>query len=422
MIKKTGFLFVFTFMVSILAQSSLKEKIDAALQKIYKDTYFGILVINPMTGDTIYSNNPSLSLIPASNTKLFTTAVALSLLGPDYKISTKLFTTDTNLKDGVINGNLYIKGYGQGTFTRDDLEYLVTQLKQQNINKITGDILGDDSFFDSEYFREEGIEDEGSTVKLPPISALIIDRNQVVGYKKIKRRKRWITKTYVKFIDNPPVHLAELLRNELLRQDIIVDGGFEKSITPKNSFEVASVSIPLKEFIAKINKRSDNYLAECLFKIIGAVTSGEQGNSFNSAQAIHKFLDDNDIFDKGTRVVDGSGISRSNKITSGAIVGLLEVMYLDLKNFDYYFNSLSVAGVDGTLGGRMEGTYAENNFRGKTGTLGVSSSLSGYLKTKSGDDLIVSMIFQFSKGGNNYYRKIENEIIEILAEYDYPAN
>ncbi len=151
--------------------------------------------------------------------------------------------------------------------------------------------------------------------------------------------------------------------------------------TPLTAQLLLEEKIELRELIKIINKNSNNFLAECLFKTIGAVASSKQGNSFYSTQAILTFIEDNGIYSEGTSIVDGSGISRFDQITVGAIVGLLERMYFDIKNFDDYYNSLSIAGVDGTLNERMYNTTAENNFRGKTGTLNGVSSLSGYLET-----------------------------------------
>ena len=166
-----------------------------------------------------------------------------------------------------------------------------------------------------------------------------------------------------------------------------------------------------------INKHSDNFLAECLFKTIGAEVSKTQGNSFYSTQAVLNFISDNNIFAKGTAVVDGSGISRFNQITPGAITGVLEKMYFDLPNYEDFYNSLSIAGVDGTLRHRMNDTLAENNFHGKTGTFNGVSSVSGYLTTKGDEDLVVSIIIEFKKGGSNFYREFKIKIIEILANW-----
>ena len=113
----------------------------------------------------------------------------------------------------------------------------------------------------------------------------------------------------------------------------------------------------------------------------------------------------------------GSGISRFDQITVGAIVGLLEKMYFDLKNFKDFYNSLSIAGVDGTLEDRMYVPSDPVNFRGKTGTLNGVSSISGYLTTKNDDELIVSMILEFNRGGAHRYRNAQDRIIEILNDW-----
>jgi PBP4 family serine-type D-alanyl-D-alanine carboxypeptidase len=179
---------------------------------------------------------------------------------------------------------------------------------------------------------------------------------------------------------------------------------------------ICQSTISLHRLLSLINKHSDNFLAECLFKTIGAISSGKQGNSFFSTQTILTFIEDNAIYSKGSSIVDGSGISRFDQITVGAIVGLLSKMYFDLQNFEDFYNSLSIAGIDGTLEDRMDsGEYI--NFRGKTGTLNGVSSLSGYLTTKNDDELIVSMIFEFNRGGARTYRNIQDRIIAILNDW-----
>jgi len=96
---------------------------------------------------------------------------------------------------------------------------------------------------------------------------------------------------------------------------------------------------------------------------------------------------------------------------------LLEKVYFNIKQFDDFFNSLSIAGIDGTLRKRMIGTPAENNFRGKTGTLNGISSLAGYVTTADDDDIIVCMMFEYTKGGASKFKSIQDKIIEILANW-----
>lgn len=403
------------FNITIQASNyQIREKLKKITNSLPRGTNFGVMVLNPLTNDTVFAINHRLSLIPASNTKLFTTGVALALMGSDYPIATKIFSDKVQEKDGKINGNLYIKGFGNSLFTDRDLDKMVQTLLDKGVTSINGDIIADDSYFDQIYSRFDWIEDEKTNVHLPPVSALVINRNQIVT--SVKRRKRFVN-VHRKIAD-PPAYIAELLYNKLQSAGIQVYGKSGKGLTPDAAYELSSSSVPLKNILSIVNKQSDNFLAECLFKTVGAVASGKEGSAFNAAQNINKFIVENDIESIGTKIVDGSGLSRYNQITVGSIVSLLEYIYLNLKYYESFLNTLSIAGVDGTLGGRMGSSSAEFNFRGKTGTLNGASSVSGYLKTKNGDDLIVSMIFEFSKGGVNHYRKIQDQIIEILAEYD----
>ena len=393
---------------------AIQRKINDALKSLPSGCRVGMLIYNPLTQDTVFQLHPDASMIPASNTKLFTTAAALSYLGGDFALSTKILIESDNIKNGVINGNLYIKGYGNSTFTHYDLDTMVAKLKQIGVTEITGNIVGDDSYFDEVYSRDDWIKDEVANVNLPPISAMVIDRNKITVRKKIRRRLRYYTIN----ISNPPLHVAQLLRSKLIENGISVKGAAIKGITPGNVTQLCESKILLRDLIALINKHSDNFLAECLFKTIGAEVSKTQGNSFYSTQAVLNFISDNNIFAKGTAVVDGSGISRFNQITPGAITGVLEKMYFDLPNYEDYYNSLSIAGVDGTLQHRLNGTLAENNFHGKTGTLNGVCSVSGYLTTKGDEDLVLSILIEFNKRGSNFYRDIQDEIIEILADWN----
>jgi len=388
-------------------------EIKELISEIPADTKSAIMIYNPLTEDTIISINASESMIPASNTKLFTTAVALELLGGDYLLSTKILADDNDFSDGIIEGNIYIKGFGNSTFESTDLDSLVNKLYQLGLRKITGDVVGDDTYFDNVYSRDDWINEERANVKLPPISALVIDRNRTTMTKKRKRRYR----TYFVDVTNPPLFAAERLKQTLTSYGIEVDGKPISFQAPDSIKNLAESNITLRELLQKINKRSDNFFAECLFKTIGAVYSGQQGNSFFSTQAILSYIRDNGIYSEGTQIVDGSGISRFDQVTAWALTGLLEKIYFNVKNYKDFYNSLSIAGVDGTLKDRMVGTLAENNFRGKTGTLNGVSSVSGYLTTADGDDLIVCIMFEFTKGGARKYRDIQDRIIELLTSW-----
>lgn len=411
MIKSILLFLILSSHLFSISKEELKKQIEDLLNIIPASTKVGLLIYNPILRDTIFQVNHSMSMIPASNTKLFTTAVALSILGGEFKISTRIFTDDLNIEDGVINGNLYIKGFGNSTFSQYDLDGMVHEIKFKGISRVTGNIIGDDTYFDDVYKRDDWIADETANVKLPPISALTVDRNRKVIQKRRGRRIR----TSVVAVENPPLNAASILRSKLIENGIKVEKSSSVGETPEQVLLLSESVIKLRELIKLINKHSDNFLAEGLFKTIGAEASQVQGNAFYSTQAILDFIEDNGIFSTGTSVVDGSGISRFDQITPGAIVGLLEVMYFDINNYNDFYNSLSIAGIDGTLRGRMRGSLTENNFHGKTGSLNGVTSLAGYLKTTKSDDIIVSLIFEFQEGGSDYYKSIEDDIIKALC-------
>jgi len=387
------------------------QEIDDIISGIPAGTKMAIMIYDPLTQDTLVCINHTESMIPASNTKLFTTATALELMGGDHLLSTKILADDEELSDGIIEGNIYIKGFGNPSFSSEDLDKLVNQLYQFGLRKVTGNVVGDDTYFDNVYSRDDWISEERANVKLPPISALVIDRNRTIVTRKRKGRYR----NYFVNVENPPLFAAKKLREKLISYGVEVIGNPISGIADDKARLLVESSIELRELLKETNKSSDNFYAECLFKTLGSAYSEQQGNSFFSTQAILNYIEDNSIYSAGTKIVDGSGISRFDQVTAGALVGLLEKVYFNIKQFDDFFNSLSIAGVDGTLKKRMIGTPAENNFRGKTGTLNGVSSLAGYVTTADDDDLIVCMMFEYTTGGANKYKNIQDRIIEILA-------
>lgn len=410
-------IFVFVLFTGTILPTSKEEiarRINEIISKLPPNTISGVVVYNPLMQDTIINLNGSKSMIPASITKLFTTSTSLSIMGGDHKLSTKIYSTDNNITDGIINGDIYIKGYGNSVLTSDDLNELAIDIRNKGIIKITGSIYGDDSYFDDVYTREDWIEDEGGNIKLPPVSALVLDNNRTTIRKKYRRRYRYV----VEHVKDPSIFIANSFSDKIKSIGIELEGNVKKGRMPSKVIFLTENYITLRNVLKLINKNSDNFLAECLFKSIGAESSGLQGNSFFSQQAILKFIKENNIYTTGTEIVDGSGISRFDSATPLAVTGLLEKMYFDLVHFEDFYNSLSISGVDGTLRGRLIGTRAENNFRGKTGTLNGVVGVAGYLMTPDGNDLIITIMFQFTKGGWGFYRDVQDEIISLLADWE----
>jgi D-alanyl-D-alanine carboxypeptidase/D-alanyl-D-alanine-endopeptidase (penicillin-binding protein 4) len=192
-----------------------------------------------------------------------------------------------------------------------------------------------------------------------------------------------------------------VLQSVLQKKDISIDG-FAMDIDdisklpPEKSFKplFTYYSPPLKEIIKVINKNSENFYSEQLLKTIGLEEEGF-GSADNGVKAEDRVFREMGILPEGMNIVDGSGLSRLNLVSPHQIVTLLNYMYKN-KYFIPFFNSLPIAGVDGTLGKRMKKTKAENNLRAKTGTHVGVSSISGYVYTLDNEPVSFSII------ANNY--------------------
>ena len=152
-----------------------------------------------------------------------------------------------------------------------------------------------------------------------------------------------------------------------------------------------SYSEKLSEIIKVINKGSQNFFAEQLLKTIGLEKLG-LGSVANGVTAVKEIFVDIGLNPDNIIMVDGSGLSHLNMVTPRQIVDLLKYMYSNKKVYADFYNSLPIAGVDGTLGNRMKNTTAENVVRGKTGYISYVRSLSGYAVTGDNEPIAFSMI------------------------------
>ena len=126
----------------------------------------------------LYELDPEMSMIPASITKIVTGATAYAKLGANYSIPTIVYTDDNDIKDGIINGNLYIKGFGDPDFNSGDVQTLAAEIQKKGIKEITGNIVADESYFDNNYYGLSGVYkgDTGPSY-WPYVSALCLDKS-----------------------------------------------------------------------------------------------------------------------------------------------------------------------------------------------------------------------------------------------------
>lgn len=449
------------------ANNSITNEIIKLLNKnLPKNAKYSLTCFSTTKKEHLIKINPDIPLIPASTNKLFTSGIALLNLGTDFSINTEIYSDDSNLNDSIINGNLYLKGYGDPTLTSADLITLVKKIKGKGIKAITGNIIIDDTFFEGTFLRNEWIEDENISVPLPLISAITVDNNsiyiKITGSSKLKSPgiislednfdyfklinktkttknktklsavsnfengkeiiiirgniRRNITTNVLVHLSNPSLYAGHLLSKFLRENGISFWGEIKKGKTTKFSNRLAVIETPLVELIKPINKNSNNFFAEHLYLIIGAKYSGGNGSPFDASKAINTFLKSINIFNNDLNIVDGSGISRNNQFSTEVLVKFLYHIYLNPLIFNEFYNSLSIPQIDGTLSSRFSNLIPHERLRGKTGTLNGVTTLAGYVISRSGDLLIFSINFNYAQGSQSKMRALQDKIITMIAD------
>lgn len=347
---------------------------------------------------TLYELDPEAGMIPASITKLITAAAFYSKLGANYQIPTIIYTDDNNIKDGVINGNLYIKGYGDPDLNSGDIQSLANEIIKKGIKEITGNIVADESYFDNKYYSISGYYkgDTGPSY-WPYVNALSLDKN--IG------------------VYNPALSAGNLLSSNLISAGVNVPGTVISGSTPAGAKEVAQISHAIYDVMAYMLKESDNHSAITLFKLLGAKFHSTPATIEDGQEVIISFLTELGIDRYSYEILEGSGLTRYNKINAEMFMKILKYMYDDRFTFDYFFNSLSIAGKDGTLKKRMIGTEAEGNVYAKTGTINSVSALSGYVIDKDNEILIFFVDMNGFAGNANDMRAAQDDICITLAGF-----
>jgi D-alanyl-D-alanine carboxypeptidase/D-alanyl-D-alanine-endopeptidase (penicillin-binding protein 4) len=320
----------------------------------------GALAVDLDDGSWLFARNASKSLVPASNEKLTVALAALAELGPGFRTST--IVLGQGVRDGdVWRGDLVLKGYGDPSLHGDDLARLAALVRGRGIRTVSGRVLGDESFFDSRR-TAPGWKPSYYKTECAPLSALIVDRAWLNG------RQR----------DQPALAAATRFTRVLEKHGVEVAGRSKVGTAASTAVALASVSSPrLAQLVDYMDTESDNFLAEMLLKLLGARV-GADGTTAAGAQVVRSMLAERGVPLAGVRIVDGSGLSRLDRLTARALAALLLSAWNDRALKAPFVRSLAVAGVNGTLEDRMTRGPARGVVRAKTGTTDRSSALAGY--------------------------------------------
>ncbi len=239
-------------------------------------------------------------------------------------------------------------------------------------------------------------------------------------------------------VTRPALLFAALLKQRLESKGIVVTGKYQTQDSPVGdiqSVEIAKLeSPPLALIAAKTMKPSQNMYTETLLWALGEHRrrerdqSGAVGVPANDPdakkdsselgiEAVRDFLAAAGIATDAVVQYDGSGLSRHNLITPSAVVQLYTYMAKQSKYSQAWRDALTIAGVDGTLRNRFKGTTAQNNLRGKTGTIDQVSALSGYVTTAGGEQLVVSFLVNGVLTGRDRTGMMD-DIVVALANFD----
>jgi D-alanyl-D-alanine carboxypeptidase/D-alanyl-D-alanine-endopeptidase (penicillin-binding protein 4) len=302
----------------------------------------------------------------------------LDQLGPSYRLSTTVLGVGRMAPGGVWEGSIYLHGGGDPTFGSSafirahyggigaSVSTLAAELVHSDgIRRITGDVEGDESYFDS--LRGEPSSDYREDPFLEgTLSALAFNRGAVGS---------------VRGPHAPAAYAASQLRGALRADGVRVAGASGAATAPAAAVQLASVSSPtVAQLLGLMLPPSDNFFAETLVKDLGARFAGA-GTTAAGAADVKRTI--TSLLGIHPQIVDGSGLSEADQTSPYQVADLLVALYPTALGA-VLREHMAVAGRSGTLELRMRGTAAAGRCVGKTGTLTGVSNLVGYCPSADG--------------------------------------
>jgi D-alanyl-D-alanine carboxypeptidase/D-alanyl-D-alanine-endopeptidase (penicillin-binding protein 4) len=450
---------------------SLAARLDPLLHKYdSKGVVYAARVIDLQEDRVIYEHRATEPMIPASNMKLFTTAAALARFSPEYQFETFLVKRGDDLL--IIGTGDPSTGDGKIARQRDEkptaiFDRWADALKVNGFTQIPGRLLFFDGSFDRELvlpawsksfltdwyaapvsglnFNDNCIDvvatpsqpGAAATIDVMPPTSIATIKNETktsdTGAPKIDREqdanvftisgavsKR--TELESKPVTDPGLFFADALRTHLQSKGITITGETVRLDKLPEGEKVKLIAVnrsPMPEVINRLNKASQNLFAEAFAKLLGLDYNRRNGSKApgsweSGAKATHEFLRSQRIDDASFVMVDGSGLSRQNKVTAMLVSDLLRVMHYHAYG-KAYRDSLGRAGEDGTIGKRM--LDLKGHIWAKTGYIGGVRALSGYALTREGKWLAFSFIYNQIPGSVKPFEELQDDACRLLVEY-----
>jgi D-alanyl-D-alanine carboxypeptidase/D-alanyl-D-alanine-endopeptidase (penicillin-binding protein 4) len=438
------------------------------------------------SGEVVYERNSESYFMPASNMKSFTVAAALDKLGPNFQFVTTFYATAKPDVDGALKGDLVIFGRGDPSISDgfsegapySAIDQIADKLIASGIKKIEGNIVGDESYFNTFavpygwewddlqwYYGAEisalTINDNAVGLKVSPTSPgnacevtfspasrlfAVVNKTQTVarGAKKTLAITKQLRKNVYEIsgdvpagdgfngviaISEPAEVFADILKQRLELKGVTVTGravsanrsdhGGKQLETEGLTIIANNYSPPLSIIAGKIMKPSQNLYTELLLRALGETAHPSQADKTSEDKGkavINELLQKAGVPADSLVQYDASGLSRHNLITPNASMTVYK--YMDSsKNAEVWKNALTIGGVDGTLRRRFKNTSALANVRGKTGTIDQVSALSGYVTSKAGERFVFSILTNNIPNSGLRVSTID-EVVVLLANFE----
>jgi serine-type D-Ala-D-Ala carboxypeptidase/endopeptidase (penicillin-binding protein 4) len=433
---------------------------------------------NDKDNEKLPAINEGKFFVPASVTKLFTSAVSLVLLGPDFRFETGLYT-DSFPKDGLIRGNLFIRGSGDPTLSARFhngggsavFSQWADRLVASGVRRIEGDIVGDGGLYEGGPLGRGWSWDDELYCFSAQISALSFNDNCVSilvapgsqpgdkAHVTVEDRSDYVivlnetvtgqpnegpavtiarrtgnnliavagrvpfnarAQEYRVAIQNPTLFAAMHLKRVLEAKGITVTGSAtdQKTLQTLPAYEslhvLAQYTSPPLSEIIKHINKPSQNLYAELLFLSLGNRFGGQASAERASQVVGETLSRMGIDPQSFLAYDGSGLSRLNLVKPQAVVELLSYMYRHA-HFRYFLESLPVAGVDGTLRSRMRNTGAQGIVRAKTGTLAHVRNLAGYVEGRAGKMIAFAIMINNYAGPVQELKAFQDAICIMLS-------
>jgi len=449
-----------------MSEQELPASVRNALDfRSIPDSALSIYVENLQTGEVALAWNAVEPRNPASVEKMVTTLVALDTLGPAYRWKTEIsFLGD--VKDGVLQGDLALKGYGDPYLVTERFWQMLRQIRLSGVTTITGDLLIDDSYFDIGDFDPAAFDSE-------PLRAYNVAPNALLSNFKVVRY----------YFEPDPDSDRVLVRTDPQLQNLAVINklttragpcrGYQRGITISPNENVSQItlsgkfpsgcdiysmsrtvlghnefayglfrslwqesggellgqwknvvlddtqmpsmvfeSLSLTEVISKVNKHSNNVMARQLLYTLGAEKFGPAGTEDKGRQAVEEWLTERGLNFAELNLDNGAGLSRDSRMTAKHLGAILRFAY-EKPYMPEYLSSLSLSGLDGTMSRRFQDSRLTGQAHMKTGSLDHVSAIAGYYQAESGNRYVVVALINY----NDVHRGAGEEVQEMLLRW-----